>query len=142
MTNSNSGNGWLVSAVETKTIKVKSTNGAEGTVELRRMNEGDRQDRENEIMRSRQGKGRKGARESAVEYQIGALRRFDFKRLIVGWSLPFPLNDSTFRDLEPAVAEQIHEEIRKMNPFVFDEEGDDAGENPTSPATEAETTTD
>lgn len=139
---SNNGNGWLVSAAETKTITVKSTSGAEGTVELRRMNEGDRQDRENEIMRSRQGKGRKGQKEASVEYQIGALRRFDFRRLIVGWSLPFPLNDQTFRDLEPAVAEQIHEEIRKMNPFVFEEEDDDAGENPTSPASSVEKSTD
>ena len=136
---SNVSDGWLVSR-ETETIEVKNSTGKKATVELFRMNEGDRQDRENAMMRSRQKKGQKGA---DVAYQIGALRQFDFVRLIAGWSLPFPVSKSTLAQLEPSIAEQIHAEIRRMNPFVFDDGDDEEGaENPTSPATEAEKSTD
>ena len=128
--------GWIVSKDVAKTIEVRSTTGDTATVDLRRFTEGDRMDRENVLMESRT---KKGARDQSVSYKIGLLRLFDLKRAIVSWSLPFPVSDSVLRDLEPAVASQLHDAIRELNPFIFDDgEEIETGEDPTEP--DAETT--
>ncbi len=128
-----SGNAWLVSRDVAKTVEIKAPNGETATVDLRKMNEGDRMDRENALLESR---AKKGAKDQSVSYKIGLLREFDLQTSIVAWSLPFPISRSTLRDLDPSVASQIHDAIRDLNPFIFADDDDDdaeAGAESSSP---------
>jgi hypothetical protein len=106
----------------------------EYTVNLRKMTEGDSQRRSDLATRARlqerRGKGRKkkkGSEDTLMEYAFGAIRQFDLETSIVGWSFPFELDTSHIRRLDPDVADQIHNHIEELNPFIFGgrEEEDD-----------------
>jgi hypothetical protein len=107
--------------------------GSEYIVRLRKMTEGDSQRRSDLATRARlaerKGKGRKkkGSEDTLMEYAFGAIRQFDLETSIVGWDFPFPLDTSHIRRLDPDVADQIHNHISELNPFIFEgrEEEDD-----------------
>ncbi len=112
---------------------------------LKKLSEGDVQDRSDLVTRvkmgddrsqrrkRRGGKKAKPQRASGDEalYMIGEVRRFDLVHSLVAWNFPevnedgeptgiiAKINDDTIRQLDSSIAEEIHEEISELNPRLF-----------------------
>jgi hypothetical protein len=108
--------------------------GSEYIVRLRKMTEGDSQRRSDQATRARiaaRGKGeKKGNEDTLMEYAFGAIRQFDLETSIVGWDFPFPLDKKHISRLDPDVADQIHDHIEELNPFIFQGREDEDDELP------------
>lgn len=140
--------GWIIDKTVTEPIEVESNDGDKATVYLRKMDEGDFSDRQNQVAKMKfavrkKSKGKGGSltdNEQDMTYAIGEIRRFDLRRSIVKWDLPIPLNETNISALDPYVAEQIHTKIADMNPFIFGGSNDDEEEveveNPETGETE------
>lgn len=122
-------------------------------VDLRKMTEGDIQDR-NDIAtqiraearqqqqqmrgylkkgaKQRKRRGQVEAEEASMQYALGKLRGFDLVRSIVDWSLVddegrrVPPTPDNIKALDPFSATQIHNEIARINPSVFPGQADQA----------------
>lgn len=113
--------------------------GTKYNVELRKMTEGDSQKRNDMTTRTRIAVKKKKQQgkvpDSFMEYSFGKIRQFDLETSLVEWDFPFPKTAGDIAELDPDVANQIHDHIEELNPFVFrdvdegqveDEESDDA----------------
>lgn len=113
------------------------------TVTLKKMSEGDfqqRQDLATKVRLAERKKGRKGRKGkrssggSAMEYAMGQIRLFDLSRSIVDWSFTdetgekVPPSETFIGMLDPGIAEQIHDHVEELNPFIFRDEEDDGDE--------------
>lgn len=114
--------------------------GTKYNVELRKMDNGDTQKRSDMTTRARiavQKKKKKAkASDSFMEYSFGRIRQFDLETSIVEWEFPFPHTARDIAELDPDVANQIHDHIEELNPFIFrdvdedDEEDEDEEDSP------------
>lgn len=91
--------------------------GEEAKVYLRKMDQGDLDDRLDRVMQMRVEERRKGAGEQeAASIAIGALANYDRVTSIVKWDLPFPVSVEDINELEPEVVEPIDRKIAEINP--------------------------
>lgn len=146
--------GFFVDRRKVYRIEVKSPKDPEtgerqtAWVDLRKMTEGDIQDRQDVATRIRtearkkgpqfRGHLKRGAKkrrgqpedEAHMQYALGELRGFDLVRSIVDWGLVddqghrVPPTPENIRNLDPYTAGQIHDEIALRNPSIFPS-GDD-----------------
>lgn len=151
--------GFFVNKRKVYRIEVKSAKDPEtgerqvSWVDVRKMAEGDIQDRQDVATRIRteqrkaspklRGHLKKGAKKrrgqpeenAQMQYALGELRGFDLVRSIVDWGLEddegvrVPPTPENIRSLDPYTAQQIHDEIAQINPSIFpggaDEDDDD-----------------
>jgi hypothetical protein len=91
--------------------------GEEAKVYLRKMDQGDLDDRLDQVMQMRVEQRRKGAAEQeAASIALGALVNFDRVTSIVKWDLPFPVTEQDINELDPEVIEPIDRKIAEINP--------------------------
>lgn len=91
--------------------------GEEAKVFLRKMDQGDLDDRLDRMMQMRVEQRRKGAEaQEAASIALGALVNFDRVTSIVKWDLPFPVSEEDINELDPEVIEPIDRKIAEINP--------------------------
>lgn len=135
--------GWLVDKEKTYEYTIENDVGEKADISIRKLDEGDFQDRQDLVARINFGPARSGRRgrkkgrkqvdtqSQSMVYAIGEIRRFDILRSLVDWDVDLPLTETTIRKLDPGVAEAIHEKIADLNPFIFgDDENDDDDDDP------------
>lgn len=116
--------GWLIDVEDLHEFTIENDDGDKAQVKIRRMAEGDYQDRQNLVARLKvQSRDDDDEDEGSndMSYMIGEVRKFDIRTCVVSWDLPFDPTNQVIESLDPSVAEQIHNEIAKKNPFVFGE---------------------
>lgn len=116
---------FFVDRKETFPVTIHSPSGEEATVELRKLTAGDMADRQSRMFRvdvsidPKTGKPREN-----TEVDVGGARLFTIYRSIVSWSLGRDVSYEAVKDLDSTVADQIYDEIRRLNPAISREEFD------------------
>lgn len=97
--------------------------GTKYNVELRKMDNGDTEKRSDMTTRTRVAVKKKKQQgkvpEAFMEYSFGKIRQFDLETSVVEWDFPFPKTAKDIAELDPDVANQIHDHIEELNPFIF-----------------------